>query len=67
MAFFKPLYRQLKNDSVPPEMKAGLWMIIEATLQRNYLSAYDIYMHLAIGEMPCIRWLPDLSAASDRQ
>lgn len=49
MGFFKPLYRQLKNDNVPPEMKAGLWMIIEATLQRNYLSAYDIYMHLAIG------------------
>ncbi|KAK9802898.1 hypothetical protein WJX73_003346 [Symbiochloris irregularis] len=52
MGFFKPLYRQLKNDSVPPEMKAGLWMIIEAALQRNYLSAYDIYMHLAIGNNP---------------
>lgn len=49
MNFFKPLYRQLRSGTVVPEMKAGLWMIIEAILQRNYLAAYDIYMHLAIG------------------
>ena len=50
MNFFKPLYRQLRSDTVVPEMKAGLWMIIQAILERNYLSAYDIYMHLAIGD-----------------
>lgn len=49
MNFFKPLYRQLRAGTVVPEMKAGLWMIIEAILERNYLSAYGIYMHLAIG------------------
>lgn len=30
-------------------MKAGLWMIVQAFKERNYLYAYDIYMRLAVG------------------
>ena len=33
-----------------PELAAGLWMIVEAIQQRNYLHGYDIYMRLAVGE-----------------
>ena len=50
MAAFKPLYQQLKQHSVAPEMVAGLWMLIQDIENRNYLHAYDIYMHLAVGE-----------------
>jgi pre-mRNA-splicing factor 18 len=49
MTFFKPLYRQLRQKEVHPEMVAGLYMIVEAIQQRNYLHAYDVYMRLAIG------------------
>ena len=49
MLFFKPLYKQLKEKLVHPEMVAGLYMIVEDILQRNYLHAYDVYMRLAVG------------------
>ena len=52
MAAFKPLYHQLKQHSVAPEMVAGLWILIQDIENRNYLHAYDIYMHLAVGEPP---------------
>ena len=32
-------------------MKAGLWMIVQAFKERNYLYAYDIYMRLAVGKL----------------
>ena len=32
-----------------PEMKAGLWMILQNIMERNYLAGYDIFMRLAIG------------------
>ena len=50
MGFLKPLFKQLKRRQVVPEMRAGLWIMVEAMLERNYLYAYDIYMRLAIGE-----------------
>ncbi len=50
MGFLKPLFKQLKKRQVVPEMRAGLWIMVEAMLERNYLYAYDIYMRLAIGE-----------------
>jgi hypothetical protein len=50
MTFIKPLYKQLKQKLVHPEMVAGLYMIVQAIKQRNYLHAYDVYMRLAIGE-----------------
>ena len=49
MTFFKPLYRDLARRRVPGDMLAGLWMIVDAIVNRNYLYAYDIYMRLAIG------------------
>lgn len=52
VSYFKALYAQLKRRSCPPEMVAGIWMLIEDIQQRNYLQAYDIYMHLAVGEDP---------------
>lgn len=52
LAYFKPLYQQLQQKEVPPEMVAGLWMYIQDIQNRNYLHAYDIYMHLAIGDTP---------------
>lgn len=52
MTFFKPLYKQLKQKVVHPEMVAGLYMIVQAIQQRNYLHAYDVYMRLAIGKSP---------------
>ncbi|BDA45542.1 Pre-mRNA-splicing factor 18 [Coccomyxa sp. Obi] len=52
MTFIKPLYKLLKQKQVHPEMVAGLYMIVQAIKQRNYLHAYDVYMRLAIGNNP---------------
>jgi hypothetical protein len=49
VSYFKALYQQLEQRHCPPEMVAGLWMFIEDIQGRNYLHAYDIYMHLAVG------------------
>jgi len=49
VSYFKALYQQLQQRQCPPEMVAGLWMFIEDIQGRNYLHAYDIYMHLAVG------------------
>ena len=49
MTYLSALWRQLKHRSIVPEMKAGLWMIVEAIKNRNYLHGYDIYMRLAVG------------------
>ena len=57
MDFFKPMFRQLKQGSMVPEMKAGLWMIMQHIQDRNYLAGYDIFMRLAIGELQmCHVW-----------
>jgi len=50
--FFKPLYRDLRNGDIVGDVMAGLWMIVEAIENRNYLHAYDIYMRLAVGNAP---------------
>lgn len=52
MEFMKPLYRDLRQLEIPGDMLAGLWMIVEAIENRNYLRAYDIYMRLAVGAPP---------------
>ena len=51
VSYFKALYAQLRRRSCPPEMVAGIWMLIEDIQNRNYLHGYDIYMHLAVGEI----------------
>ena len=54
MLFFKPMFRQLKQGTMVPEMKAGLWMILQSIQERNYLAGYDIFMRLAIGAPPAM-------------
>ena len=54
VAYFKPLYQQLKDRTCPPEMVAGIWMYIQDIQSRNYLHATDIYMHLAVGKHLCL-------------
>ena len=49
MTYFKPLWKQLRQRGVHPEMVAGLHMIIQDIQNRNYLHAYSLYMGLAIG------------------
>ena len=51
VSYFKALYAQLKRRQCPPEMVAGIWMLVEDIQSRNYLHGYDIYMHLAVGEI----------------
>jgi len=47
--YLKPLWKDLRRREVIPELVAGLYMIVQAVQQRNYLQAYDIYVRLAIG------------------
>lgn len=49
MTYFRPLWKQLRQKAVHPEMVAGLHMIVQDIRHRNYLHAYGIYMSLAIG------------------
>jgi hypothetical protein len=49
VGYFKPLWKQLRQRAVHPEMVAGLHMIIADIKNRNYLHAYSIYVSLAIG------------------
>jgi len=57
MTFFKPMFRELKARRLPGDLLAGLWMIIDAIQQHNYLYAYDIYMRLAIGTSLAVTFL----------
>ncbi|KAG1657685.1 hypothetical protein FOA52_007279 [Chlamydomonas sp. UWO 241] len=50
--YFEPLFERLKHRLLHEELRAGIWMIISAMKQRNYLSANDIYLKLAIGNAP---------------
>jgi hypothetical protein len=43
-ANFEPLHRRLKLRQIGPEMRAGLWMMVESMRDRNYLAAYDVYL-----------------------
>mmetsp|Transcript_43465 Transcript_43465/g.130378 ORF Transcript_43465/g.130378 Transcript_43465/m.130378 type:complete len:476 (-) Transcript_43465:529-1956(-) len=50
--YFEALYDRLKHRTLHPELRAGLWMMISAMKERNYLQANDIYLKLAIGNAP---------------
>ena len=53
--YLKPLWKDLRRRDMLPELVAGLYMIVQAVQQRNYLQAYDIYVRLAIGAVaPCL-------------
>ncbi|GAX85653.1 hypothetical protein CEUSTIGMA_g13068.t1 [Chlamydomonas eustigma] len=49
MKYFEPLYDRLKHRGLHVELRAGLWMMVSAMKERNYLQANDIYLKLAIG------------------
>ncbi|MEW5304954.1 MAG: hypothetical protein WDW36_007527 [Sanguina aurantia] len=50
--YFDPLYKRLRQRSVPDELVVGMWMMVLAIKERNYLMASDIYLKLAIGNAP---------------
>jgi hypothetical protein len=45
---FDPLHRRLKLRQIDPEMRAGLWMMVESMRDRNYLAAYDVYLRWVV-------------------
>ncbi|KXZ43587.1 hypothetical protein GPECTOR_86g380 [Gonium pectorale] len=48
----EPLYDRLRNRQITDELLTGLWMMVQAMRNRNYLHANDIYLKLAIGNAP---------------
>ena len=52
MQYLEPLYHRLKYRLLHEDLMTGLWMIVEAMRDRNYLHANDIYLKLAIGNAP---------------
>lgn len=52
MTFFQPLFRRLTQRELGAEIKAGLWLMVGAIRDRNYLQASDIYMKMSIGTAP---------------
>ncbi|KAI8464645.1 MAG: Prp18 domain-containing protein [Monoraphidium minutum] len=52
MRFMEPLWKQLEARTMEDELKVGLWMMVQAMAERNYLAANDVYLKLAIGTSP---------------
>jgi len=50
--YLEPLYNHLHSTSLHDELRTGLWMMVQAMRDRNYLYANDIYLKLAIGNSP---------------
>jgi len=46
---FKPLMKQLKKRQLPEDMRAGLWLMVKAMKERNYVQAHDVYLKISIG------------------
>lgn len=51
MEYFKPMMRGLRKRTILPDLLAGIWMIVKAIAERNYLQASSIYMSLSVGEL----------------
>lgn len=49
MEYFKPMMRGLRRRTILPDLLAGIWMIVKAIAERNYLQASSIYMSLSVG------------------
>eukprot|EP00798_Chlamydomonas_sp_ICE-L_P010079 gene10079-7976_t len=49
MKYLEPLYERLKARSLHDELRTGMWMMVSAMKERNYLYANDIYIRLAVG------------------
>lgn len=49
---FDSMYRQLRNGTLDKSLTSGLWRLLSAMQERDYLKASEIYMQLAIGNAP---------------
>lgn len=49
---FDSMYRQLRNGTLDKSLTSGLWRLLSAMRERDYLKASEIYMQLAIGNAP---------------
>merc|ERR1712227_593497 len=52
VSYIKPLFRQLKRKSLPPEILSCIADVIRHMLDRHYLKANDAYLEMAIGNAP---------------
>lgn len=50
--YVKPLFRKLKNRSLPDDILESLQDICKNLLSRNYIAASDAYLEMAIGNAP---------------
>ncbi len=46
------MYRQLRNGTMDPSLQRGLWRMVSAMRDRNYLKASEAYMQISIGNAP---------------
>lgn len=51
-SYLKPLFKQLKNASIGPDILRHLVSIVRFLLQREYIHANDCYLQMAIGNAP---------------
>lgn len=50
--YLKPLFRKLKNKKLPADILDSLSEICKNLVNRNYISASDAYLEMAIGNAP---------------
>lgn len=50
--YLKPLLKKLKNDKIPDDIFDSLTEIVKYVLKREYISASDAYLTMAIGNAP---------------
>lgn len=50
--YVKPLFRKLKNRTLPDDILESLQDICKNLLNRNYIAASDAYLEMAIGNAP---------------
>lgn len=50
--YMKPLFRKLKNKTLPEDILDSLTDIVRSLLERNYIRASDAYLQMAIGNAP---------------
>ena len=52
IGYLKPLFKQLKNGKIAPDILRHLVLIVRNMLQREYVKANDAYLQMAIGNSP---------------
>lgn len=55
------MMRGLRRRTILPDLLAGIWMIVKAIAERNYLQASNIYMSLSVGELSMLSMLASFS------